>query len=417
MIRELIVLASSGANGRMQEVSIKEWDRIFVLAQEHNVVPLVAAAIMSMPKDECTAPIFQCFLEVLRNTGSKNLIRKQRILRLLTEMKENGIMPIILKGDTVARYYAYPESRGAVDTDILISEEQEQVAYDFFEEKGFEVIRRSKTSHHGICQHKKYGKIELHTKLYDDIVSDVWFRGIKDEELVCEEFDSIQAEDGSYFALGPTDQLLFLTLHMVKHFIDGGLTLGMMIDLMLCYENNFNRIDSVRYWRVLADLHYSKLINAVYGIMVKYGGFNHRLDSYLKECSDDQMNMILLDLEQGGYMGRCELQERYEAGMEYNRYRILQTRNKFQYMFYMMKWKIRSASKNMFLPYKELKINYPFVEKYVVMMPFIWMYQMCAYPIAKITKGVLKRDIRVGGKGLSEVAQKRIEMFKCFDMI
>lgn len=416
MIRDLIALASIGATGENQEVLVKEWDRIFKLAQEHNVLPLVATAILSMPTHKCPTYIYDCILNITRNVSSQNLIRKQRIVRLFAEMQAIGIKAIILKGETVARYYAYPESRSAVDTDIWIPEEQEQAAYSFFAGKGFEITKRNRTSHHGICQHKRYGKIELHTKLYDDIVADVWFRGLKDEDLLCEEFENIQTEDGGYSSLGPTDQLLFMTLHMIKHFIDGGLTLGMMIDLALCYENNWNRIDDIRYWRIIGDLHYSRFVKTVYGIMTKYGGCKRLATDNWGECSEEQMVMLLRDLELGGYMGRIELQERYEAGMEYNRRLIMQTRSRSQYVFYMIGWKLRSASKRMFLSCGEIRKQYPVVAKFVFLTPFAWIYQAVSYPINKITGGVLKREIRLNNTGLSVVAQRRIEMFEFFEM-
>lgn len=416
MIRDLIALASSGATGESQEIIVNEWEKIVYLAQEHNVLPLVATAIMSMPTHDCPNHFFESILNITRNASSQNLIRKQRVFRLLDEMKSIGIDVIILKGDSVARYYAYPESRSAVDTDIWISGEQEPIAYRFFSEKGFEVVRRSKTSHHGICQHKKYGKIELHTKLYDDIVADVWFHGLKAENLLCEEFETIQTEDGRYSSLGPTDQLLFLTLHMVKHFVDGGLSLGMMIDLALCYENNWARIDNARYWRIIGNLHYAKLVKTIYGIMAKYGGFKRLMIDGWGECSEKQMMILLHDLEQGGYMGRVELEERYEAGMEYNRRLIMQTKSKCQYVFYMMKWKIRSASMHMFLSCEELKKQYPVVARFSVFMPFFWTYQVLSYPVQKIMSGVLNREIRMNNCGLSTVAQRRIKMFEFFEM-
>ena len=37
-----------------------------------------------------------------------------------------------------------------------------------------------------MCQHKKYGMVELHVELYAELVQDVWYQGMNMADLVQE---------------------------------------------------------------------------------------------------------------------------------------------------------------------------------------------------------------------------------------
>ena len=111
-MRDLIMLASAGACGVMPTRDIKDWHKILQLAIDHNVLPLVACALIHAPDSQCPETIRDYLLDVLRMQSSTNLIRRQRIFHLLEAMNRVKIEARVLKGYSVAQYYAYPESRG-----------------------------------------------------------------------------------------------------------------------------------------------------------------------------------------------------------------------------------------------------------------------------------------------------------------
>lgn len=222
-IADLIAVAAAGAQGKEITLEVTDWAIMFRLAHEHSVVPLLACALLHSPNQSCPDDMREHVLNVMRNASSANTIRRQRIFYLLNELEKEGFAVKLLKGYSAARHYAYPECRDSVDTDIWIAPEQEDDVCAYFEQNGFQILERSLTSHHSVCQHKRYGKIEVHAKLYDEIVEDVWFGGMDENDFVQEPCEMIETSDGKYVTLGATDQLLFLTLHMIKHFIDGGL--------------------------------------------------------------------------------------------------------------------------------------------------------------------------------------------------
>ena len=173
---------------------------------------------------------------------------------------------------------------------------KEQKVYGYFENRGFQVFERSLTSHHGVCQSKRFGKIEIHTNLYDEIVEDVWFGALGDDKFVMEPFERVIVADGEYTTLGATDQLLFLTLHMIKHFIEGGLSIRMMLDVALHYTKRRDDIDFDRYWSALQELHYADMLNTVLWILIEYGGFEECLFPGIGVKDHEQIGLLINDL-------------------------------------------------------------------------------------------------------------------------
>lgn len=417
LLCDLLALASAGARGEELSITVNDWEYMLRLAHEHSVVPLLACALLRSPDLPCPESIREYALNVMRNSASVNTIRRQRVFRLLGEMETAGFDVKLLKGYAVARYYAFPESRDSVDTDIWIREDQEAAVYAFFEKKGFQTEERSLTSHHGICQHKKYGKIEVHTSLYDEIVEEVWFKGIGSNDFIRDNFEKESTPDGKYMTLGATDQLVFLTLHMIKHFIDGGISVRMMLDVALHYMKQSKVIDTARFWSLMDELCYARLVSTVLMTMSQYAGFDERVFAGIRETNPECVDMLLDDLMLGGYMGVKEQDIRRESGMEYNRQLLLKDKSTLQYKVYMLWWKIRSGFKFMFPSAKFLKRKYSVLEEKPVLFPVLWLYQMIAFPVDKVKKGVLKRAIHRGDTAMNEEAKRRIELFRKLGML
>ena len=412
-MQTLIRLVSAGA--RKEDISglSVEWNTVLPLAAEQHVIPLVACSLLYSPGLECPEQLREYLLNVMRAESSANLIRRQRIMHMLQEMKNAGIDAKLIKGYAVSGCYAHPECRGSVDTDILVDAQQEGDAIRFLETLGFRVEPRAVTSHHTVCQHKKYGMVELHVSLYGELVRDNWFQELDVEELAQE---PTVIEDG-FSTLGYTDHLIFLTLHMVKHFILEGLTLRMMHDIALFFARNKQEINIARYWSTLNELHYNRLVAGILWSMIRTGGF--LMDDFpgLSEEHPDHMFLILSDLLKGGYMGVKQKNERFESGMEYNRQLIQKRNSVLQYRLRMVGWKIKSGTKYMFPSTKMLRKLYPLTTHKPLLMPIFWIWQAISFPIKKISSGALQRDVRSENSTVTVITQKRIAMFKELGML
>jgi hypothetical protein len=416
-MQALIRLVSAGA--RKEDISgiSVDWNAVFPVMAEQQVIPLVACAVLHSPGLECPDQLREYLLNVMRVESSTNLIRRQRIMHLLQEMKTAGIAAKVIKGYAVSGCYTHPECRGSMDTDLLVDVSQEKAAIDLLETKDFRVSIRGATSHHSVCQHKKYGMLELHVALYAELIREIWFGNVTENELVQEAFIEVTDENGTFVTLGHTDHLIFLTLHMIKHFILEGLTLRMMLDLALFYSKHRDVIDVERYWKVMKKLHYDQLICGVLWNMISHGSFEQSDFPGLTSNIPVQTSAILEDLLRGGYMGSKEKEARHKSGMQYNRQMLLKEKSQWQYALFMTLWKLRSGLNAMFPTAQKLCKKYPCAEKNNLLIPFVWIYHVASFPIKNRYKIKPGRDIQWNAAISNDIVQQRMELFGRLGML
>ena len=412
----LMKLASSAATDSRCFISVEDWAHLIRLAHEQNVLHLLGIALMRNPEIKCPEALREQLMIHSRNITEKNLIRRMRIMHLLKELESDGNQVQLIKGYSVADYYAYPESRDAVDTDILIPLEQERRVCEHLQQRGFQIEFRSQVGHHSVCQHPRLGKVELHVQLYDEIIQNAWFFKVNPNEFLIE--DPVRVSDGgvSYSTLGHTDHLVFLTLHAIKHFISSGMGLRMMLDIAIYFSRNNETIDVDRYWSIINRLGFSTMVNCMLSVMINTGFFTFEDFPGVQKARTESVMLLIKDLVSGGHMG-SKKPDQAHSSYEYSRQMLRKNMSANEYRLYMIKHKLRSAHHNMFPSKDRLAMMYPAINRYKYLYPFLAIYQMLSYPIPKIKKGALKEQIRSDYSDVSEVQKHRIEMLKILDLL
>ena len=198
----LVQLSGAGALGIKCPLLCKQDNEILHLATEQHVLPLLACAALRSPGQLFHDDVENYLLELMRTQAAKNLLRNQRVLHLIKEMENAGFSIIVLKGCSVSYLYAYPESRDSVDVDLLIKPEQEHEVYRFLRQYGFSISGRTMTANDSVCEHKKYGRIEIHVSLYPEITKTAWKRIDEESFLPRECTVRIDTPNGSFETLG-----------------------------------------------------------------------------------------------------------------------------------------------------------------------------------------------------------------------
>lgn len=415
--RQMITISAMGARGKtICPSETIDWPKVILYAQEQSTVPLIGCGLLHNPDMVCPEELREQLVNAVREVSSKNMVRRMRIMQLLAQMEAAGLRVILLKGYAVADCYRYPECRDSTDIDILISREQEAQVYAFLKSQGFRMEPRGKADHHAVGLHQKLGKVEIHVQLYNELVGDVWFQNVREEAMVREPSVRASWDGESYQTLGYTDHLIFLTLHMVKHFIRSGMNVRMMIDVAQFFAAYKDKIDADRYWNVLKRLHYDALVDCIFGIMLDTGCFVPSDFPMLPRIRRDKAFWILRDLETGGNMGIKE-ENRILNAYAYTRQMLLCRKKPWQYVLYMVGHKIWSAWGQMFPTRDELAILYPKWERIKFLYPVFRVHRMLAYPLGKIRSGVLKEQVPMETSQLPPEAQRRMDMFIALDML
>ena len=394
-----------------------DWQKIERLANEQAVQTLLGYALKLSPGLACPEEQRKRIVGQMRQLAFSNNAWRASILRLIQQMNDTGIPALLIKGYTVADCYAAPDCRMSGDVDVLIDPKDEKRACAFMKANGFAVDRRWKNGHHDVCQHPQLGCVELHVMLYGEIVEDVWFGRMDGREFVCESAIEVATQDGSYRTLGYTDHMIFLMLHLIKHFIMTGMSLRMMLDVALFFSHHAERIDSARFWKTMESLKYGTIAQSILWAMVRYCGIDATSLPGLCEACPKQVGMILDDLENGGWLGKIDEKAREEGWYEYNRQLLMKNRSKAQYLLFMLHWKIGAYLKALFPSRKTLAIRYPCVQKSALLIPLVWLHRLIFRGSRAVKKGALTTYIITDEKKIGTSAQERVQMFKNLGMM
>lgn len=416
---QMLQLAAIGVSGHATDVDCGaiHWQRVLKVARQQKVDCYLAYALKNDPQLSCPAAIRDPLVKDARTLVLSNAMHRRAILQLLEKLEAAGIHAVLLKGYAISDCYALPESRTSSDADILISPRDEARACKFMKQQGFTVEPRWKNGHHAVCHHPAWGYVELHVILYDEIVEDVWFGKMDGSEYVREPHRLVETQDGSYYTLGCTDHFIFLILHMIKHFILSGLTLQMMLDVVLYFKKYADQLDIGRVWDTVNSLHYGKLFNCILWAMIQHGGFDAA--DFPGICAEppEQVQVILDDLEKGGWMGYADKAAREEGWKEYNRQLLMKSKSKTQYWLYMLRWNMGLYMKALFPSRATLSARYPCVDKCPVLLPFVWIHRLIFRGTRALRKGALTANIVTDEDHVGTAGQERVHMFQSLNML
>ena len=394
-----------------------DWRKIESLADEQAVQTLLGYGLRLSPALDCPAELRKRLVGQMRQAAFSNNAWKCSTLRLLAEMNAAGIPALLIKGYALADCYAAPDCRMSGDTDLLIEPKDEKRACAFMKAQGFRVEHRWAKGHHDVCRHPQLGCVELHVMLYDEIVEDVWFGRMDGREFVREAPVEVETPDGRYRTLGCTDHMIFLMLHLIKHFILSGMSLRMMLDAALFFARNAEKIDCARFWQTMEGLKYGAIAQSILWAMVRYCGIDQTsLPGLCGDCPES-VKMILDDLESGGWLGEMDKKVREEGWYEYNRQRLTKSRGKAQYWLYMIRWKKDIYIKALFPSRETLAIRYPCVRKHAALIPFVWLHRLVFRGSQALRNGALTSYIVTDEKRVAATGQKRVQMFRELGML
>jgi len=384
-----------------------DWDRLYRLSVKQDVQALFEYAA-GYRGDPVVPPYFAILMkEKARPRLALSLTRKIRVCALLQELEKAGIQAVVLKGFTLASCYAAPDFRISQDADLYVGQEKEEDANRCLANLGCSVEIRSSTSHHTLCQREDTGVIEIHRLLYDGFVEEIWFHTTDSREYIAEPFIKKQDEDGTYRTLGMTDHMLFITLHMIKHFIEKGMSLRQMLDTALLYFRECEHLDLERYWGILQDLRYARIVQAIMGSAVSSVGLPVQWLQKLPSRPDaSEEEAVLMDIEIGGYLGHNDTTRRSADWHRYTLLRILSHPRKARALFALIKW----GWKVHFPDASYWAKKYPFIKGRPWLVPFTWI----RYEMHRIRKN--KRHENRGGHRCRS-GKSRLYLFRAFGMI
>lgn len=214
----------------------------------------------------------------------------------------------------------------------------------------------------------------------------------------------IQVQDVSVKTLQPTDHMLFLILHALKHFLHSGFGIRIVCDIGLFAETYQEEIDWEQLRKNLQSVQALEFSCGLFNIVWKYllpqAAFYRRLQDWHPE--DVKEDALLEDIFASSVLGAASDTRLHSSNM------TLHAAGK------------QNASENaaaaailhsVFVPRTDLEGRYPYLRKYPFLLPAAWCQRIVHY--LREQKSTARQE---AGESI-RIGQERIRLLETYGII
>ena len=353
------------------QLTDEEIKELFILSKKHDVVNLIADALIRNNLIETSSPYYAKFRYELKYSVGFVANLEYEIEHIRSVFKKNHISYILLKGSVLRNYYPEPWMRTSCDIDVLVRDEQLDEAVNALTQTGYKV--EGNKHYHDINLYAPGGMhLELHHNIkereekMDRVLDKVWQYSVKVNDFE-------YAESPEFFRFHHI-------AHMAYHFIHCGCGIRSFIDLWI-FENKIETDDKI-YRDLLKQANLEKFEKYAFKLM------HYWLDNGGADEQILNMEHYILTGSTYGSTEKSVIIGNYKAG------------SKFKYFL-----------NRIFMPLEDLATIYPKLYKHKWLLPF---YQISRWTkIFKKRKSV-KQEINLTVNSKEDYS---IDMMKNLDLI
>lgn len=334
---------------------------LFRLAYEQKLIPIVYASGYSRGEDT----EFSHKLKKAAMEGSFiQTLATLNFTQLYSRFNDENVSPIVVKGIVARSLYREEAVRPSGDEDIYAETEEK-----FLRCREIMLSEGGKASEEGdgaavIAFTFPNGlHIELHRKLFDDSAFEKNNGCFAHAETQLLRLGGSGAEV-EIRTFNHTDNLLYMVLHALKHFISGGFGLRTALDIALYAERYFDSINGEGLTEKLKNNSAVDFASAIFDICTKELGADKKIFALIGGRRADGGEM-LEDILAAGIYGTSEEIRAHSANI---------TRNAASGGS-----RLSGIIKSIFPPYSYMKKKYSYAEKAPVLLPFAWLHRGIQY--------------------------------------
>lgn len=229
--RILIKALASSLEGRLLEdpgLSEKEWEEVMSLAALQSVLPLVFESVWPLLPEQLEK---RCRAEVLTLvTGQVRAF--EEFAGVYRALSEKGIRPLVFKGAVCRSLYPQPDFRVSADEDIYVRQEDYMELHRALQDLGFTCTEPSFRSAHETLYRGRDLMIEGHWQLFPE-ESALYGEMNSLSEGILSRAEEMEIEGTAFLVPEPTDHMIYLLLHAMKHFVLAGVGIRQICDIAL----------------------------------------------------------------------------------------------------------------------------------------------------------------------------------------
>lgn len=348
----------------------EEWDALFTLAEEHQVLPLILDTVWKSPSLSTMAAERKArWRDVALRESVRQIVQTNEFLNLILKLQKRGLNPAVMKGIVCRNLYPRPMLRPSVDEDLLVSTEKAEEYHRALLELGLtpDDPELDPAEADEISYHKKDSPtyIELHTSLFPTD-SDAYgeLNGLFDGAL--ERTVTVEVEDVTLRTLGETDHLLYLICHAYKHFLHSGVGIRQICDMGMFSEAYGEKIDFGYIRFACESVHMENFAAALFRIAERHLGFP--MPEAFAELEVDE-TALLEDILSGGLYGTADVNRVHSSNMTLGAVAAAKKGKK----------QGRGLARSLFPPRRELEGRYPYLRAHPGLLPLAWTQRAWSY--------------------------------------
>lgn len=394
-----------------------DWNHLFELAKEQTVYPLVLYVLKRQP--ELYGEEHKDWVKrELRVLLLSEMLRREVSADLLKTLEASGMVPVVLKGYGLSCLYPEPTARQSADLDIYVGQKDEKKAQEVLRLYGVQIKERAEGAQEASCYFEPVGHIELHAWLMGKEDRTAWMGD--NPSGITQPFKKVVLENGDdIYTLGDDDNMLFLSLHFMKHFVKYGANLRNLLDVVLFYRYYAQRYDTTKFWQKMKELRFDRLVRGMISAGIWFCFLPEEDFAGVELVEKELTSRILADMEAGGWMGQKESQDRDRIRLIYEKALYDRTSSGGKIGFL---WKQRTRVSRMisafFCTRDELYNRYPFCRKSVFLLPLAYIRRGID-AVAKLKSGKVRSFVlnTESEKQYSEITQRRSRLFEDLGMM
>lgn len=358
-----------------EEITQREWNDLFRLSSEHQVLPMIFQAVFSCNSAQSMDPGFRNYIK--RQTMQMVMMQTMKtaeFISMYSFLRSKGLNPRIVKGIVCRNMYPNPDYRISGDEDMLIEPGTFTKAHEAMLEFGMVLADPSQEIEK--VYEVPYGKpgspihIEMHKSLFPPD-SEAYGEFNRYFEHVHEEYSSVTAEGTEILTLAPTDHLFYLITHAFKHFLHGGFGLRQVCDIILFAETYGNEIKWSKVLQNCREVKADQFTAALFEI-----GRNHLVFDEDKACLTKEWKqmkvdetMMLEDLLASGIYGGSTMSRKHSSNITLDAIAAEKQGKK----------KSSGLMKSLFPSRKALENKYTYLKKFPFLLPVAWTQRILRY--------------------------------------
>lgn len=277
-------------NERVNELTIEEVNEVIRLAAFQGTGPLVYDQLLKMPDLEISAELRmqmkqQCIMSMMQQQVMMPILSKA-----WTALEEADIHPALLKGLALAQYYPQPHLRQWGDIDLYVGQKQYHkacaVLRDAFPEAKHPAEEFEFLKHYNFV----FGNtvLEMHrVSMSFAHPRDRRYYERLEEQYLTKDGPTFEIEGMKITTPEETFNVFFTFLHAWHHFVETGMNMKQLCDVIVLLHAKHDAIDKERLQEMLTKLHLMEVWQLFMYIIVHHLGIaQEECPFYTDQCKE-----------------------------------------------------------------------------------------------------------------------------------